>query len=131
MNNYQVADTVIRIKNAALAKRRKVYLSYTRMNKQLASILIKEHFLSGVTEEMQENKKMLVIALAYEKRVPMFTDVVIISKPSLRVYATSKELAAGRRNGAGTTVVSTSNGVMTEKEAIKQAVGGEVLFRIW
>jgi small subunit ribosomal protein S8 len=131
MNNYQVADTIIRIKNAALAKRRKVVLPYSRMNKQIAKLLIQEQFLSGVSEEEAEGRKVLVVAIAYEKRMPLLTDVAIVSKPSLRVYTKAKNLLAKRKLGTGTTIVSTSKGVMTEEQAAKQSLGGELLFRIW
>jgi small subunit ribosomal protein S8 len=131
MSNYQVADTVIRIKNAAAAKRRKVVLPYSRMNKQIANLLVKERFLSGMNAEDVEGKKAIVVSIAYEKRMPMFTDVSIISKPSLRVYTKAKNLTAKRKLGTGTTIVSTSKGVMTEKEAVEKSLGGEVLFRIW
>ncbi|MBP9719221.1 MAG: 30S ribosomal protein S8 [Candidatus Levybacteria bacterium] len=129
--NYQVADTIIRIKNAAAAKRRKTFLPYSRMNKAIATILVKEQFLSGLTEEEQDGRKVLVAAIAYNKRVPMMTDVSIVSKPSLRVYTKAKNLAKRARNGAGVTVVSTSQGIMTEEQAAKKEIGGEMLFRIW
>ncbi len=129
--NYQVADTIIRIKNAAAAKRKKTFLPYSRMNKAIATILVKEQFLSGITEEEQEGKKVLVAAIAYNKRIPMMTDVSIVSKPSLRVYGKAKKMAKKRRNGMGIIIVSTSQGVMTEEQAFKKAIGGEMLFRIW
>jgi small subunit ribosomal protein S8 len=129
--NYQVADTIIRIKNAAAAKRRKAVLPYSKMNKAIATILVKEQFLSGITEEEQEGKKVLVAAIAYNKRVPMMTDVSVVSKPSLRVYRKANRLAKRPRTGMGITVVSTSQGIMTEEQAAKKAIGGEMLFRIW
>lgn len=129
--NYQVADAIIRIKNAAAAKRRKTFLPYSRMNKAIAGILVKEQFLSGVTEEEQDGRKVLVVAIAYNKRVPMMTDVRIVSKPSLRTYAKAKQLAKRRRNGMGIAVVSTSQGIMTEEQAAKKEIGGEMLFKIW
>lgn len=131
MTNYQVSDTIIRIKNAAAAKRKKTFLPYSKMNKAIARILVKEQFLSGVTEEEQEGRKVLVVAIAYNKRVPMMTDVSVVSKPSLRVYSKAKKLAKKKRNGTGTTIVSTSQGIMTEEQAAKKAIGGEMLFRIW
>ena len=129
--NYQVADAIIRIKNAASAKRRTATLLYSRMNKQLAKILVKEHFLSGVREDAVDGKKVLVVSVAYEKRTPMITDVTVISKPSLRVYSKAKKLGAVNKKGTGVTIVSTNKGVMTETEAVKKSVGGEVLFKIW
>lgn len=129
--NYQVADTVIRIKNAALAKRRKTFLPYSKMNKAIARILVKEQFLSGITEEEQDGRKVLVAAIAYDKRVPMFTDVTIVSKPSLRVYTKAKSMNRRPKKGLGVIVVSTSQGIMTEQEAAKKEIGGEMLFKIW
>lgn len=129
--NYQVADTIIRIKNAASAKRRKAFLPYSKMNKAIAKILVKEQFLSGITEEELDGRKVLVAAIAYDKRVPMLTDVAIVSKPSLRVYTKAKNLSKRIRRGLGVTVVSTSQGIMTEEQAAKKEIGGEMLFKIW
>ena len=129
--NYQIADCIIRIKNAALSKRRKTFLPYSKMNKQIARILVKEQFLSGVTQEEQDGRKVLVAAIAYDKKVPMLTDVAIMSKPSLRVYSKAKNLSKRIRKGFGVIVVSTSQGVMTEVEAAKKEIGGEMLFKIW
>lgn len=129
--NYQIADCIIRIKNAALSKRRKTFLPYSKMNKQIARILVKEQFLSGITQEEKDGRKVLVAAIAYDKKVPMLTDVAILSKPSLRVYSKAKNLSKRTRKGLGVIVVSTSQGVMTEAEAVKKEIGGELLFKIW
>jgi small subunit ribosomal protein S8 len=129
--NYLVADFVIRLKNAALARRRDVELPYSKLNKAIGDVLVKQHFLENIKVEEKDNKKTLVAKMAVEKRLTVFTDVTIISKPSLRVYASAKDATELMGRGLGMTVVSTSHGVMTGKEAYKKGVGGEVLFKIW
>lgn len=129
--NHKVSDLVIRIKNAAMARRRTVELPYSKLCLAIAKTLVKEKYLEDVKEQADKGKKSLIATIAYDKRMPVFTDVTILSKPSLRVYgrATRKHELEGK--GLGTTVVSTSSGVMTGKEAVKKGVGGELLFRIW
>ncbi len=129
--NYLVSDLVIRIKNAALARRRQVTLPYSKLCMAIGKQLVKEKYLVDVKEVADGGKKSIVATIAYEKRVPSFTDVIILSKPSLRVYgrATRKDAMLGR--GLGTIIVSTSQGIMTGQEAVKKGVGGELLFKIW
>lgn len=129
--NYLVADLLIRIKNAAKARRRTVVLPYSKLNKEITKVLVKENFLVSAKEETQENRKVLVAEVAYDRRLPVLTDVTIISKPSLRKYARSNDATTLAGKGLGMTVVSTSQGLMTGKEAFKKGVGGEVLFKIW
>ena len=92
MNNHAVSDFVIRIKNAGLARRTEVELPYSNINKEVAKVLKEEGYLSEVKETKNGNKKNLHVVIAYEKRRPVLTDVVIISKPSLRVYKPSKNI---------------------------------------
>lgn len=129
--NHLVSDLIIRIKNAAMARRRTVELPYSKMCLAVAKQLVKEKYLSDVKEKADGGKKSIIASIIYEKRVPAFTDVIILSKPSLRVYgrATKKDDIQGK--GLGTVIISTSQGIMTGKEAVKKGVGGELLFRIW
>lgn len=129
--NYSIGDCVIRIKNAYLGKRREAVIPYSRINKTILELLVREGFLRGAKEEVRENKKILVASLRYERRIPVFTDVSIVSKPSLRVYARSKLLKSQQKKGLGVGVISTNQGILTEKEAGKKGIGGELLFRIW
>lgn len=129
--NHIVSDFVIRIKNAALARRKTVVLPYSKLTKNVGSVLVKEGFLDDIKEESQENKKSLVATITYEKLMPRFTDVIILSKPSLRKYARRNDAMNLRGRGLGTIIVSTSLGVMTGKEACQKGVGGELLFKIW
>lgn len=114
-----------------MARRRTVELPYSKLCLAIAKTLVKEKYLEDVKEKADGGRKYLVATIAYDKRTPVFTDVIILSKPSLRVYgrATKKHELEGK--GLGITVVSTSQGVMSGQEAVKKGVGGELLFRIW
>ncbi|HET9947116.1 MAG TPA: 30S ribosomal protein S8 [Patescibacteria group bacterium] len=129
--NHLVSDFIIRIKNAARARRREVELPYSKLCMAIAKVLIKEKYLVGAKEKKDGNKTTIVATLAYDKRLTAFTDVIILSKPSLRVYARAIKPQELQGKGLGVTIVSTSQGVMTGKEAVKKGVGGELLFRIW
>ena len=129
--NYLVADFMIRIKNSAISKRKEVVLPFSNINKEIGKVLVKEGFLENITEENDEGKKMLKAIIRYEKRIPVFTDVIIISKPSLRVYEPAKKLNEIKKRGKRKVVLSTNKGVMTAEEAQKKGVGGEILFAVW
>lgn len=129
--NYIVGDFVIRIKNAVSANRKRVILPYSKITKNIAEVLVRESFLSSMHEEEQEGKKILVADIAYNRRIPVFTDVRIISKPSLRMYAKAADANKLRGRGLERIIVSTSKGVMTGHEAVKKGVGGLLLFTIW
>lgn len=127
----KVADFIIRIKNAAMARRKKVILAYSKLNKAMAQVLIKERFLDEVIEEEQDGQKVLVATIRYERRLPVLSNVVIISKPSLRAYTRVKGVRQKEQRNMSTVIISTSKGVMTGREAKKHGVGGEVLFEVW
>lgn len=125
------ADLIIRIKNAALARRKTVKIGHSKVNKVILSLLVKEGFLDNIKEEGQKGKKELVATIRYEERLPVITDCEIISKPSLRIYSDKKEMAGRKGNRLGIVVISTSSGIMTESHAKKKGIGGELLFRVW
>lgn len=129
--NYQVADFVIRIKNAYAARRREVVMPYSNMSLAIGKTLVKNKFLSEIKKEEIDGKKQLRAVLRYMSRKPVVTEVDIISKPSLRVYVSAKENSMRSGRDAMTAVLSTSEGVMTGREAAKKNVGGELLFRVW
>jgi small subunit ribosomal protein S8 len=129
--NHLVSDFIIRIKNSAIAKRREVVLPYSKVNKEIGKLLVKQGFLEDLKEESDGGKKSLKAVIKYEKRIPVLTNVEVISKPSLRVYGDIKKINEIKKRGRRTVVVSTSKGLMTSVEAEKKGVGGEVLFAIW
>lgn len=129
--NHLVSDFIIRIKNSAIAKRKDVVLPYSKINKEIGKVLVKEGFLEDLKEEVDKGKKSLRATIKYEKRIPVLTNVEVISKPSLRVYGNIKKINEIRKRGRRLVVVSTSKGLMTFEDAEKKGVGGEVLFAIW
>lgn len=129
--NHSVSDLIIRIKNASLAKRKEVVLPFSKINRDIAKVLEKEGFLEGVKEGKDGNRKSIIAGIKYEKRIPVLSDVIIVSKPSLRVYKASKEIKDVERRGRHKVVLTTSQGIMSGDEAKKKGVGGEILFEIW
>ena len=129
--NYTVADIIIRLKNAVLARRPHVSFRYGRYTKSIVDVLEKEGYIAAVKEVEEKGKKEITATILYDKRTPIFTDVKIISKPSIRVYATAQELAKNEKKLVGNVIVSTNQGLMTGKEARKKGLGGELLFEIW
>lgn len=129
--NYHVADFIIRLKNAAMARRKAVQMPHSRINETIARVLVKEKFLESVQVDMQENHKTLNIILKYRERNPVLQGVSVISKPSLRIYTKANKRSRQERSGMGIAVVSTNKGIMTGKEAREKGVGGELLFEVW
>jgi small subunit ribosomal protein S8 len=129
--NHSVSDLIIRIKNASLANRKEVVLPYSKINKEIGKALQKEGFLEDIKEVKDGSKMTLSATIKYEKRNPVITDVVIVSKPSLRVYKASKEIKDVEKRGKHKVILSTSQGVMSGTDAKKKGVGGEILFEIW
>ena len=130
MNN-KVSDFVIRIKNASLARRKKVFLPYCNVNKKIGMVLVKEGFLESIKETETSDKKVLEAVIKYERREPVLTDVKIVSKPSLHIYTDVANIPAIQRRGRYTIIISTNKGIMSAKDAYKKGIGGEVLFKIW
>lgn len=127
---YHVGDYIYRIKNAYLARKKSLNMPYSNINKAVSDVLVKEGFLSGVNESTIEGKRVLIAELRYENRKPVMHDVVLVSKPSVRVYFDNKTIK-NDPDKAFTSIISTSQGVMTGREAVKKGVGGEILFKIW
>lgn len=129
--NHSVSDFLIRIKNAGLARRHEVTLPYSNINKAIGKVLKSEGYLEDIKEGKDGSKKVLNATIAYEKRNPVLSNVVVISKPSLRVYKTSRTIHEIEIRGRHKVIMSTSYGVMTGQDAKKKGIGGEILFEIW
>jgi small subunit ribosomal protein S8 len=124
-----IGDFIIKIKNSNLARKDLVTLYNSKMNLAIAETLAKAGFIKSVSKA--KGGKMLDIALEYKAdKSPKITNVSRVSKPSRRVYKKSSEIKPFK-NGLGAIVISTPKGVISNKEAFKQKVGGEVLFKIW
>jgi small subunit ribosomal protein S8 len=128
--NYHVSDFIIKIKNASMAHRPEVHMTYSKLILAIGKVLVKEGYLAGVKEEEVDGKKGIVATVRYVRRKPVLHNVTIVSKPSLRVYVPTTGLKTPQKRSM-TSILSTSSGVMTGREAEKKGVGGELLFEIW
>jgi small subunit ribosomal protein S8 len=125
-----IADLITRIKNANLARHQEVKVPHSKMNEAIVKILVANEYLAGYEVKVQKPQSELVIALKYVSKVPVITDIKRTSKPGRRVYAISTRVPRVL-NGYGMSIVSTSKGVLSSKEAKQQKVGGEVICQIW
>lgn len=124
-----VIDLVIRIKNGYMAKRERVTSPHSKYRESVVSKL-KE---LGYVEDYQiigEVKKTIIIDLKYQSGDPAITDVKIFSTPGKRIYRPYKEVKPVK-GGMGHALISSSKGIITDREAKKSQVGGELLFHIW
>lgn len=121
-----IADALIRIKNGYMSGGQSVSVKYSRLVLQILKLLEKE----GFVEKVSKKENTIEVTLKYTNRVPALTDVKRVSKPSLRVYKGVKELPRVL-SGLGICLVSTPKGVLTDKDARKMNVGGEVLALVW
>ena len=127
-----IADMLTRIRNANTAKHDTVKIPASKMKKAIADILLSEGYVQAVDIIEDGKFETIKITLKYgvDKNEKIITGLKRISKPGLRVYASKDELPRVL-GGLGTAIISTNKGVLTDKEARKQNVGGEVLAFVW
>ncbi len=126
-----ISDMLTRIRNAGLVGHQNTKIPATKMTQNIARVLKEEGFIEDFVEAGEGIKKHLVVSLKYKKnRKPIIQRLQRISKPGLRVYSNRKELPKVL-GGIGIAIISTSKGIMTDREARKQGIGGEVLCHIW
>lgn len=125
-----ISDFVIRLKNGSDAKKPFVTTNYSKFVENVAHALKKAGYISSVESEGKLFAKTLRIGLVYFSTGARINGVERISKPSRRIYRKSSEIR-GVRSGFGNSFLSTPKGIMTDVEARKNKVGGEVLFKIW
>lgn len=133
MMNDQVSDFLTRIRNAGKARLTKVDTTNTKMNRSLADILVKEGYLKNYKEITEENKSNLRVYLKYEDgdlKKPVIQGIRRVSRPGLRKYVDSTKIPRVQ-SGFGLAVISTSKGVISDKEAKKLGVGGEHVCSVW
>ena len=127
----KIADMLTRIRNASQLKYDTVEVIGTKMTVGIAEILKREGYIVDYKEEKAVNGNKLTITLKYgDKKERVITGLKRISKPGLRVYAKAEEIPSVL-NGLGIAIISTSKGIMTDKEAREKSLGGEVLAYIW
>jgi small subunit ribosomal protein S8 len=130
--NDTIGDMLTRIRNANMARHQTTNVPATRMTRSIATVLKAEGFITDFAEAGEGVKKDLVITMKYRgrNRQPIINTLQRISKPGLRVYSNRQELPRVL-GGIGIAIISTSSGIMTDREARRTGVGGEVLCYVW
>ena len=126
-----IADLLTRIRNANSAKHETVDIPASNMKKSIVQILLDEGYIKSFTVIEDGKQGMIRITLKYgEGKIPAITGLRRVSKPGLRIYSNVEDMPKVLK-GLGTAIISTSKGVMTDRQARKENVGGEVLAFVW
>jgi small subunit ribosomal protein S8 len=128
MINDTISDMLTRIRNANLIKSRYVSIPFTRINHELTKILEKEGFIKSF--HLSDNELKLLLKYIGREKKSCITNLRRISTPGLRIYANHKEIPK-ILGGMGISILSTSKGILTDREARFRKIGGEILCSIW
>ena len=123
-----ISDLIIRIKNAGKAKKESVLLPYSKLKEAIAVVLVAEGYLKSAAKK--KTSPILEVVLNYHNGEAKIIDVQRISKSSRRVYKGFEDIHP-TRGGFGKVIFSTPKGILTDRQAVKEKVGGEMLFKIW
>ena len=122
--NYPVGDFLIQIKNAALARKQEVVVANTKLIRAVAGVLKS----LGYLEKVKENEEKITAQITYHRKKPLIGQVRLVSKPGLRIYTSVDDLE--KKKGPSVFIISTPQGVMSSKEAIKKRLGGEIIAEV-
>ena len=126
-----IADMLTRLRNASSAHHQTVSMPSSKLKRAIAQILVREGYIASSKVEDARVGQTLTLDLKYgNKREPAIKGLQRVSKPGLRVYAKSTELPSVR-GGLGIAIVSSSSGLLTDREAYEKGVGGEILAYVW
>lgn len=125
-----IADMLTRIRNAYMARKQELVMPSSKLKKGLADLLVREGYLAGANVEEQKPVAMLTLALKYDGKRAAIQEITRESKPGHRKYSSAADMPKVL-NGYGIAIISTSKGLMTNKEASKAGVGGEVICSIY
>ncbi len=123
-------DILVRIKNALMRKRERVKLPYSQLNLAILESLVKEGYLSSAQRKGRGVKRIIDVELKYDEERPQISGIKFWSRPSRKLYLGYKEIRRSKQ-GFGHYFLSTPKGILTDREAKRARVGGEVLFEIW
>jgi len=132
MSQDKIADLLSSIKNAYRVGKKQIVVPWSKLGFAVVKTLVKEGYLAGAKKEEKKGDPRLkmVLNFSYSRGKPAVADIKRISKPGRRVYVQAKDLPFYERR-LGITILSTPQGVMTDKEAIKKNIGGELVCRVW
>lgn len=125
-----IADMITRIKNALMAGHTQAVIPHSKMKAAIGQLLVDHGYLTNMDIKDLKPQAEIVVDLKYVNKVPAITQVRRLSKPGRRMYASAKKVPRAL-GGYGLTIVSTSQGVMSDDDARKKNVGGELLCQIW
>jgi len=131
-NHDPISDMLTRIRNASEKRHEKTRIPASKMSLSIAKVLKQEGFIGDITEEGEGFRKQIILGLKYsgKHRHPIIRSMQRVSKPGLRIYKNTRGLPK-ILGGLGIAIVSTSKGVMSDRDARKQGVGGEVLCYVY
>nr|AGE93233.1 ribosomal protein S8 [Calectasia narragara] len=132
MGRDTIADILTSIRNADMAKKGTARISSTNINENIVKILLREGFIENVRKHQESNKYFLVLTLRHRKTTKGISRTVLkrISRPGLRIYSNYQRIPK-ILGGMGIVILSTSRGIMTDREARLERIGGEILCYIW
>ena len=125
-----VADFLSQIKNAQAVKKETVKIPFSNLRYRMAEVLAENGFVEGVKKKGRDTNKSIMIDLKYEDGKPKIEEMKRVSKPGQRIYKSADEIEEVR-GGYGLGIISTSQGILTDTEARKRHLGGEVLCKVW
>ena len=125
-----IADMLTRIRNANNAKHETVDIPSSNMKKSIAQVLADEGYIAGYTVIDDGKQGVIRVTLKYNGKQQVLKGIKRVSKPGLRIYASREDLPRVM-NGLGVAIISTSKGIMTDRQARKENVGGEVIAFVW
>jgi len=125
-----IGDMLARIKNSQLRNHKKVEMPSSNFKMKIADVLKNEGYINGFNVDNNDNKQVLIIDLKYNSGSPVISVIERISKPGRRVFSSAQSLPK-INNGLGIAIISTPKGVMTDIDARKQKVGGEIICKVF
>lgn len=126
-----IADILTRIRNACKAKHKKVDIPSSKLKKQIAQVLLDNKYIANFVEVEDERQNLLRIFLKYDRENrSVITGLKRVSKPGLRIYFKKEDLKLLKRQ-LGMTLLSTSKGILTDRQARNQKIGGEAICKVW
>jgi small subunit ribosomal protein S8 len=125
-----IADFLTRLRNAARANRADVSAPYSRIKEEIAKILKREGYIAEFEVDNQGKHPQIKVTMRFVNRTPALTGLKRVSKPGLRKYVGSEEIPRVL-GGMGVSILSTSRGIITGREARKERIGGELLALVW
>ena len=125
-----IGDMLARIKNSQLRNHKKVEMPSSNFKIKIADVLKNEGYINGFNIDKNDNKQVLIIDLKYHSGSPVISVIERISKPGRRVFSSAQSLPK-INNGLGIAIISTPKGVMTDIDARKQKVGGEIICKVF